>query len=132
METDKHYLRVGSFVLLTLLAAAVFTIWLVGTYDNSKYTSYRIHFAESVSGLDIGGPVKFHGVQVGKVETMSIDPTDMRLIRVDISILKSTPVKTDTTASLKLQGITGSVYIELSGTNPQAADLASAEDDSPP
>jgi len=131
METDKHYLRVGSFVLLTLLAIAAFSIWLIGAYDASKSTLYRIRFADSVSGLDVGGPVKFHGVQVGKVETITIDPTDMRLTRVDISILKSATIKTDTVASLKLQGITGGVYIDLSGSSQEAASLAS-ETENPP
>src|ERR1700733_5284338 len=106
METDKHYLRVGAFALLTMLAVAVLSVWLVGAYDNGRYTLYRIRFNESVSGLDVGGSVKFRGGQVGKVQTMSIDPADMRLIRVDISVLKTTPVKSDTTANLKLQGIT--------------------------
>jgi len=132
METDKHYLRVGSFVVLTVLVAAIFTIWLVGAYDGNKYTLYRIRFAESVSGLDVGGPVKFRGVQVGKVQTIAIDPTDMRMIRVDVSLLKNTPIKTDTSASLKLQGITGGVYVELSGSSPEAANLASNTEGSPP
>ena len=131
METDKHYLKVGSFVLMTILAVAVFSVWLVGAYDSSKYTLYRIRFNESVSGLDVGGPVKFRGVQIGKVETMSIDPTDTRLIRVDISILKTTPVKSDTRASLKLQGITGGIYVELSGSSPEAPDLVSNDKGNP-
>jgi len=135
METDKHYLMVGSFVLMTILAAALFSAWLIGVHDSSKYTLYRIHFAESVSGLDVGGGVKFRGMQVGKVEAMSIDPTDMRRIRVDVSILKTTPIKTDTVASLNLQGITGGVYVELSGSSPEAANLVSNNEsskDNPP
>jgi ABC-type transporter Mla subunit MlaD len=34
---------------------------------------YRIHFTESVSGLTQGDPVKFHGVEVGNVKSMTID-----------------------------------------------------------
>lgn len=135
METDKHYLKVGAFVLLTILAAALFSVWLVGAHSDSQYTTYRIRFEESVSGLDVGGPVKFRGVQVGKVDTMSIDPADTRRIRVDVSVLKTTPIKTDTVATLKLQGITGSVYVELSGSNPKAADVALSDPvdkDNPP
>jgi phospholipid/cholesterol/gamma-HCH transport system substrate-binding protein len=114
-----------------MLAAIAFSLWLVGIHDNNQYTLYRIRFDESVSGLDIDGPVKFCGVQVGKVKAMSIDPADMRLIRVDVSILKTTPIKTDTVASLKLQGITGVVYIELSGTTPEAPNMTSNNNDLP-
>ncbi len=128
MEKDKHYLRVGSFVLLTIFAAVVFSVWLVGMHSKSLYMHYRMHFTESVSGLEIGSPVKFRGVQVGKVDQLAIDAQDTRLIEVEASILKTAPIKTDTVAVLKLQGITGSVYIELTGKDPQAADLVSEND----
>jgi phospholipid/cholesterol/gamma-HCH transport system substrate-binding protein len=132
METDKHYFMVGSFVLLTLVAIAGFSMWLIGSQDKDKYTPYFIRFAESVSGLDVGGPVKFRGVNVGKIDKITIDPSDIRLIRVDISVLKGTPIKTDTQASLKLQGITGSIYVELSGTTSQADNLVASEESIPP
>jgi phospholipid/cholesterol/gamma-HCH transport system substrate-binding protein len=63
---------------------------------------------------------------VGKVKTIAIDPDDTRLIRVDVSVLKTTPIKTDTMASLKLTGVTGGVFVELSGSSPQAPDLPGA------
>lgn len=125
METDKHYFRVGLYIVgLTLLAAA-FAMWLVaaGRADDVRY---RIFFPESVSGLVEGGPVKFRGVNVGSVETIRIDETDPRLIVVDVRILRSTPVKTDTVASLKLQGITGAVFIELTGGSPDSKLLRKA------
>lgn len=132
METDKHYLRVGSFVLIMLVAIVGFSIWLVGAYDNSKYTLYRIHFAESVSGLTAGGPVKFRGLQVGTVQTIAIDREDSRQIMVDIRILRTTPVTVDTMANLKLQGITGAIFIELIGGNPQSALLTDVDKNYPP
>lgn len=123
METDKNYFAVGCFVLATVIFAAFFAIWLVGAQDSARYTPYRIRFADSVSGLDVGGNVKFRGVAVGKVEKISIDPQDTRLIQVDVSILKDTPIKTDTVATMKLQGITGVVFVELSGTTTGAPNL---------
>lgn len=132
METRKHYVMVGSFVLLCLLGIAAFSIWLVGMYDDSQYVPYRIHFQESVSGLNVGGPVKFRGVQIGKVKSMAIEPANTRLIRVDISVLKTAPIKTDTVANLKLQGITGAVFVELSGSDPNAPALVSNDKNNPP
>ena len=84
---------------------------------------YRIHFAESVSGLAVGDPVKFHGVDVGTVKAITLDPTDPRLVQVDVRLGKDTPVKTDTKATLKLKGITGVVFIELDGGSPDAPTL---------
>jgi phospholipid/cholesterol/gamma-HCH transport system substrate-binding protein len=135
MQTDKHYLMVGSFVILTLLAAAVFSVWLTGKHDQDKYMLYRIHFTESVNGLTIGGPVKLRGVDVGVIKNMMIDPSDTSQVRIDVNLLKTAPIKTDTVATLKLQGITGGTYIELSGSSPEAAILANNQEndaDHPP
>jgi phospholipid/cholesterol/gamma-HCH transport system substrate-binding protein len=84
---------------------------------------YRIHFAESVSGMALGDPVKFHGVDVGTVKAMALDSADPRRVQVDVRLRKEAPVKTDTKASLKLKGITGVVYIELNGGAPNAESL---------
>ena len=85
---------------------------------------YRIHFAESVSGLSRGDVVKYHGVDVGTVKAMTLDAVDPRLVQVDVKLRKEAPVKTDTKATLALKGITGVVYVELNGGTPDAQMLA--------
>ena len=69
METDKHYFFEGLFIIGMAIAAALFSIWLVSTGHRDDVL-YRIHFEESVSGLSVGDPVKFHGVNVGTVKTI--------------------------------------------------------------
>jgi phospholipid/cholesterol/gamma-HCH transport system substrate-binding protein len=125
VETDKKYFVEGLFIIGLAVAAALFAMWLANS-GRSDDVTYRVHFAESVSGLALGDPVKFRGVDVGKVETMSLEPDNPRLVQVDVRLRKDTPVKTDTKASLKLKGITGVVYVELDGGSPGAALLASA------
>ena len=122
METDKRYFIEGLFIIVISIAAALFAVWLSNTGERDDVT-YRIHFAESVSGLAVGDPVKFHGVNVGTVSAIGIDPENPRLVQVDVKLRKETPVKTDTRASLKLKGITGVVYVELDGGNPNAKSL---------
>lgn len=122
METDKHYFIVGLFIIGFSVAAAVLAVWLVGTGHRDDVV-YRIHFAESVSGLSVGDAVKFHGVDVGTVKAIALDPTDPRLVQVDIRLHNEVAVKTDTKATLKLKGITGVVFIELDGGSPEASTL---------
>ena len=122
MEPDKHFFIEGLFIIGLSVAAALFAVWLVGTGHRDDVL-YRIHFAESVSGLAIGDPVKFRGVDVGTVKTISLDPADPRLVQVDVRLRKEAPVKTDTKATLKLKGITGVVFIELDGGSPAAPTL---------
>lgn len=114
MEVDRHYFIEGLFIIGFSIAAALFAIWLVGTGHGDDVV-YRIHFTESVSGLAVGDPVKFHGVDVGTVKAIALDPTDPNVVQVDIRARKDAPIKTDTKATLKLKGITGVVFIELDG-----------------
>ncbi|OFW13803.1 MAG: hypothetical protein A3H27_15900 [Acidobacteria bacterium RIFCSPLOWO2_02_FULL_59_13] len=122
MESDKHYFIEGLFIIGFSVAAAFFAVWL-GSPGRHDDVLYRIHFADSVSGLAIGDPVKFRGVDVGTVKSMSLDPDNARLVRVDVRLRKETPVMTDTRASLVLKGITGVVLIELNGGDPKAETL---------
>jgi phospholipid/cholesterol/gamma-HCH transport system substrate-binding protein len=123
METDKRYFVEGLFIIGLSIAAALFAVWLANTGQRDDVI-YRIHFAESVSGLVLGDPVKFHGVEVGAVKAIELDPDNPRLVQVDVALRKNTPVRTDTKASLSLKGITGVVYVELSGGRPDAKPLA--------
>ncbi len=125
METDKRYFVAGLFIIVLSVAAALFAIWLTGTGHRDDVV-YRIHFAESVGGLALGDPVKFHGVDVGTVKSLGLDPDNPQLVQVDVRLRRETPVRTDTRASLKLKGITGVVYIELTGGSPSARSLVAA------
>ena len=123
METDRHYFLEGLFIIGFSIAAAFFFVWLQSSGHRDDVL-YRIHFNESVSGLALGDPVKFRGVDVGTVKAMALDTTDPRKVQVDVRLRKEAPVKTDTRASLKLKGITGVVFIELNGGAPNAQSLA--------
>jgi len=125
MESDKHYLLEGIFVIVLALAAAATFVWLAKTGHRDDVL-YRVAFNESVSGLKPGEPVKYNGVDVGVVRALSLDPHDARRVLVDITLSKLAPVKTDTRAQLKLKGITGLVFIELNGGSPEAQLLAQA------
>jgi phospholipid/cholesterol/gamma-HCH transport system substrate-binding protein len=124
METDRHYFVEGLFIIGLAVAAAVFLVWLQNTGQRDDVL-YRIHFDESVSGLALGDPVRFHGVDVGTVKVIGLDATDPRKVQVDVRLRKNAPIKTDTKATLKLKGITGVVFIELSGGAPNAKPLVS-------
>jgi len=125
METDKRYFLEGLFVIVLSVGMALFFVWLAKA-GHSDDVLYRIHFDESVSGLTSGDPVKFRGVDVGRVKSMEIDPADPRLVQVDVTLSKDTPIKTDTRASLVLKGITGVVFVELNGGSAGAQTLVAA------
>jgi phospholipid/cholesterol/gamma-HCH transport system substrate-binding protein len=125
MESDRHYFFEGLFIIVLALAAAAAFAWLANWGHHDDVT-YRIHFAESVSGLTLGDPVKFQGVDAGTVKAMALDPDDPRKVTVDVSLGKDVPVSTDTRASLELKGITGVFFVELTGGAPGAQRLLDA------
>ena len=125
MENDKRYFIEGLFIIVLSIGAAFAFVWLSGTEQRDDVL-YRIRFAESVSGMAVGDPVKFRGVDVGSVRSLAIDPDDARLVLVYIGLRNQTPVKTDTHAVLKLKGVTGTVLIELNGGSPKAELLVAA------
>lgn len=119
MESDKRYFIEGLFVIGFSIAVAFFFVWLTRS-GNKDDVLYRIHFAESVSGLSMDDPVKFLGVDVGMVKSMTIDPEDPSRVEIDVMLHKDAPIKTDTKASLQFKGITGAYFIELDGGSAKA------------
>jgi len=122
MESDQHYFFEGLFIIVLSVAAAIFAVWL-GSPGRHDDVLYRIRFPDSVSGLTAGDSVKYRGVDVGTVKTITIDPDNSRLVLVEVRLRKETPVKTDTRATLVMKGITGVVFIELNGGDPAAQTL---------
>ena len=119
MESDKRYFFEGLFVIGFSIAIALFFVWLTRS-GNKDDVLYRIHFSESVSGLNMDDPVKFLGVDVGMVKSMTIDPKDPSRVQIDVMLHKNAPIKTDTKASLQFKGITGAYFIELNGGSAKA------------
>lgn len=91
-----------------------FGYWLLKPAKEAQMRTYAIYFEESVLGLNLDAPVKYRGISVGKVTELSISPRNSEEVRVLVSVLASTPIKSSTRAQLTSQGITGLSYVNLS------------------
>ncbi len=114
MNAKTNYTLVGLFVITSIVLIFVFVIWLIKPTDEKSIAEYKIYFTESVSGLNVDSPVKYRGVTIGEVKRMRINRENIEEIEVDIAVDSDAPIKTDTVAKLKSQGITGLNYIDLS------------------
>lgn len=111
-----NYALVGAFVLV--LGAVVITVvlWLAsGGALQKQYELYLAIVDESVAGLNLNAPVKYNGVDVGKVREIRLDPVNPERVILLFAIERGTPIKEDTVAVLKTQGLTGIAYVELGG-----------------
>lgn len=113
MERDAHYVAVGAFILLVVAMAIGFVLWYTDANDGREYERYEIYFTGSVSGLDRGSPVRFLGVDVGRVRRLGIDPSNATRVHVVVEVDKTAPISAATRASLGLQGVTGLLYVNL-------------------
>ncbi|MGQ0664549.1 MAG: MlaD family protein [Pseudomonadota bacterium] len=115
METRASYLLVGVFMLTLMAGLFGFVLWLAKASIRDDHTYYYIYFRDSVSGLQEGSAVRLRGVPVGTVADIAIDRDNVELIQVTVALKAGTPIKTDTVASLQLQGITGLSFVQLTG-----------------
>ena len=113
VEREANYLAVGGFVLLVVVMGVLFVYWYSASSDHRFYVRYEIYFDGSVSGLTEGGPVRYLGVDVGRVLRIRIDPRAANRVQVVAEIDATTPISGRTLAQLSLQGITGLLYIDL-------------------
>lgn len=103
---------VGIFVFIGLLSVAYMTVKLgkVSWFGDDYYPLYA-RFT-SVSGLRVGSPVEIDGIQIGSVESMSID-TERQMALVELRIKKGIKVYDDASASIKTSGLIGDKFIKI-------------------
>jgi len=115
--TRAQKVRLGVFVSLGLAVMLGGLVALAGARLGEDRDAYVVRYVEgvvSLSGLEVGSPVKYSGIRVGRVESIRIAPQDLSVVEVGISLTEGTPVANDTLANLGSMGITGLKYIELS------------------
>ena len=118
---------VGVFVIALGAALIGIVLWLAsGGALREKHDLYLAVETESVAGLNINAPVKFNGVDVGQVRQILLDPANPERVHLVFAIKRGTPIKTNTEAVLKTQGLTGIAYVELGGGTRDAPPLLAA------
>ena len=122
MITKEQKTRLTVFSVISLGLLVLFLALLIVPQIRARGVPFYIPFSNtSVNGLLVGAPVKYQGVEIGKVSRISVQPNDLSAIRVDLEIEKGFPVRVDMTATMTYVGITGAKFIELSGGSNAAA-----------
>lgn len=110
---------VGIFVLVGLVCLAYLSIKLgkIEIIGNDMYPVYAEF--DSVSGLKKGASVEMAGVEIGRVDRISLDPKNTAVARVDMAIRPDIKLRDDVIASVRTRGIIGDKFIKL---NPGGSD----------
>ena len=122
MATKTQKIRLSIFLIVSSTVLLGFFIVLVGNQLVQRMDKYYIEYKDiSVTGLDPGAAVKYHGVQVGRVTSLSVK--DAATIQIEIEVEKGTPIMQDTEAIMSLVGITGLKFVELIGGSVESEKL---------
>ena len=113
MERDAKYAAVAAFAMLAIAAAVAFVWWYSGSGERRDFVRYEIYFDGSVSGLARGSPVRYLGVDVGRVRSLAIARDNPSRVRVTAEIDSEAPISGATRARLGLLGLTGLLFIDL-------------------
>ncbi len=125
METKANFVLIGAVTVLGVLGLLGLLVWFAKVEIDRQYAWYDVLF-EDVSGLGMAGDVRYNGLSVGQVVALDLDADDPGRVRVRIEVAADTPVRTDTTAQLNSQGVTGVAFVSLSGGSPDAPLLLEA------
>jgi phospholipid/cholesterol/gamma-HCH transport system substrate-binding protein len=116
MSTEK---KVGLFFLATMIALAVMIELVEEWRPFEVQHDYKAYFKAAV-GINAGDPVRMAGVEVGKIRTISID--DSR-VRIDFYVVKGTRIKEDTIAMIRQTNLLGGQFLGLDFGSEQSREL---------
>ena len=134
MNNKAAFLRVGLLIVVGACAIIGLLLFLSGDRFR-KGQMFETYFTESIQGLEIGAPIKFRGVSLGRVSKIglvsaeyprsaagAVDEESYRLVYVRFTIEadrvgrmpdSESAARSGLRARVASQGITGLSYIEL-------------------
>ena len=140
MNNNTKLFRLGLFVIAAILLIIAAVVILVGPSLTKPKTIAETYFKYSISGLEVGSPVKFRGIQVGEVKEILLSTeaypksaqdvisnlNSVAVVRMQINLPAdsvnqelNTYIKEGLRTQTQLAGITGSLYISLEFLDPE-------------
>lgn len=133
------YMRVGVLVLAGIALAAGFVLFLTSGALRGQQVLLETYIDESVAGLDVGAPVRFRGVAVGRVTEIGLvsvayadtarlsDDRTGRLVLVRFGVDPSRygtatlddAVRAGLRVRIASSGVTGLSYLEVNFVDPE-------------
>ena len=129
MENKAHALAAGIFVALLSVLLLALASWL--TRDTGERDIYEISTRETVTGMQPQAPVRYRGVDVGKVSSIGFDSKTAGNVLMRLEVDRAAPITADTFATLSFQGVTGLSFVQLDDTGKPSPRLV-PNDDRPP
>ena len=120
----KTETKVGIFIVVALSILIYMTFYLgVFRVNLNQYNSYDIYF-DDLSGLSVKADVKIAGVKVGWVDDIQL-VEDGRKAKTSLKVSKRYPLREDSYAEVRQEGLLGTKYLEIYPGHSMKGDLPS-------
>lgn len=126
--------KVGLLALVSVALVVVFAYFMgfISPFSSAKEINVMYNFA---GGIEEGSPVRVMGIKVGKVKSITFDPTykmpngEEVKLRLTISIDKKawTSVRKDSRFFINLAGVIGEKFLEISPGTADSGELTSGD-----
>jgi phospholipid/cholesterol/gamma-HCH transport system substrate-binding protein len=111
MENRAYALAAGLFTILLAVGVFITAKWLTG--GAVARDLYELVSPFPVTGLNPRAAVRYRGVEVGRVESMRLNPENQREILVRVLVDETVVLTKSTYAQLGFQGVTGIAHVQL-------------------
>jgi len=111
MEDRSHAIIAIVFLALFGVGAGLVAWWMLA--PSAARVPYVLESQASVAGLGPGSPVTYHGVRVGGVRKVSLDPKNRHKVDVKIAVDEDFPLPKGTYATVASQGLIGNKSVDL-------------------
>lgn len=110
MQNNTVETLIGAIVVVV---AAIFVVYTLRTTDTGGVSGYDVQavFA-SADGVNPGTDVRLHGIKIGTVSGLELDPKSYQAI-VHISIRNGVQVPDDSSIRVTSSGLLGSSYLSV-------------------
>ncbi|MFB9056072.1 MlaD family protein [Mariniflexile ostreae] len=126
-QNNSYKIKLGIFVTLALLILFAI-IFFIGSQQNLFSSKFKIHTEfRNVSGLQIGGQVRFSGISVGTIENIEIiNDSTVSVMALMVNDVKKF-IKQDSKASISSEGVIGDKILVVSQGSSNAAEIEDGE-----
>jgi phospholipid/cholesterol/gamma-HCH transport system substrate-binding protein len=125
MENRAYAIAAGLFTILLAVGVFITAKWLTG--GAVARDLYELVSPFPVTGLNPRAAVRYRGVEVGRVESMRLNPENQREILVRVLVDETVVLTGSTYAQLGFQGVTGIAHVQLEDDGSSKEELVTSE-----
>jgi phospholipid/cholesterol/gamma-HCH transport system substrate-binding protein len=110
MQSNTVETLIGALVVLV---AAGFLVFAYGTTSSGRISGYDLKARfSSADGINTGTDVRLHGVKIGSVSSVGLDPKTYAAV-IHLSIRSDIQIPDDSSIKVTSAGLLGSAYLAI-------------------